>query len=96
MLQVGEMDGSEYYRTAGYQKGFEDATRTGGKITQKKIDRYLNAETRKLTGLHAQEFIEGWYKGFNDGAVESACKSAKHDVFWANNIYWENPLFKDR
>jgi len=96
MLEVGGMDGSEYYRKEGYQKGFADAKRTGGKLTQENIDRYLNAETRKLTAAHSQEFIEGWYKGFDDGAVEAACQSATHDDFWEDNIYWENPLYKDR
>lgn len=72
MLKVGEMDRSEYYLQKAYQKGFEDARRTGGKITQENIDRYLTAETKKLSTAHSREFIEGWYRGFNDGAVEVA------------------------
>ena len=96
MFEVGEMDRSEYYQQEGYQKGFEDAKRTGGRITQENIDRYLNAETRQLTAAHSQEFIEGWYKGFNDGAVEAACKLTTDSNFWKNHIYWENPIFKGR
>lgn len=90
------MDTAENLRLAGYQKGLEDARKTGGKITQENIDRYLNAEARKLSCDHSKEFIEGWYKGFNDGVGEVICKLATSDDFWKNNIIWENPQYKSR
>jgi len=83
------------YRKIGYQKGFADANKTRGKLAQN-IDRYLNAETKKLSIAHANEFITGWYEGFNDGAIEVEFKSAPDDDFWKSHINWENPLYKNR
>lgn len=90
------MDTAEYLRLTGYQKGLEDALKTGGKITQENIDRYLNAEARKLSSDHSKEFIEGWYQGFNDGVGEVISKLATRDDFWNDNIIWENPVYKSR
>ena len=56
----GEMDRSEYYRQEGYQQGFMDAKRTGGKIKQENIDKYLNTE---------KKFIHNSLKGIHKGLV---------------------------
>lgn len=90
------MDIKEYYSQDGYQKGFEDAKRTAGKIKQEKIDKYLNTETKKLSATQARYFINGWYKGFYDGVEVIKCKLATNDDFWKSNIYWENPIYKHR
>jgi len=42
----GEMEKSEYYRQEGHHQGFMDAKRTGGKIKQENIDKYLRGSTR--------------------------------------------------
>jgi hypothetical protein len=90
------MDRERYYREDGYQKGFEDAKKTGGKIRQEYIDNYLHTETKNLSTEHTREFIEGWYKGFNDGVMKTACKLATNDEFWEKHIFWENPQYKVR
>jgi len=38
------MDRRKFYRQDGYQKGFEDAKRTGGNVRQEYIDNCLNTE----------------------------------------------------
>jgi hypothetical protein len=88
MRKGGRMDICGFYLQEGYKKGFEDAKRTGGKITQEDIDRYLNAETRRLLSTaHLRDFIEGWYKGFNNGAAELTSKLVKKNGFERNNLY---------
>jgi hypothetical protein len=88
------MDKKEYYRQDGYQKGFEDAKRTGGKIKQEKIDKYLNTVTQSLSSKYSRAFIKGWHEGYNDGIEENILKSLKKDNFWKEHIYWENPTFQ--
>ena len=90
------MDKGEHFEQIGFEKGFEDAKKTGANISQENIDRYLNAETRKLSITHSREFIKGWYKGFNEGALDAVCKRATNDDFWKNHIFWENPIYKSR
>jgi hypothetical protein len=90
------MDRSEYFKQIGFEKGFEDARKTGGRRSQESIDKYLNAEVRKIPSNQSQEFIEGWHKGYKEGIGEVICKLATDDDFWKNNIYWENPIFKRR
>ena len=90
------MDKGEFYRRDGYQKGFEDAKRTGGKIKQENIDKYLHTETKNLSPLFSREFIEGWYAGFNDGVGKIISKLARNNTFWESNIHWENSVYKDK
>ena len=80
------MNKGKYYRQDGYQKGFEDAKRTGEKIRQEYIDNYLNIETKNLSITHSREFIEGWHEGFTDGVGEAIFNSAKKNEFWKNHI----------
>jgi hypothetical protein len=80
------MDRGKYYRQDGYQKGFEDAKRTGGKVRQEYIDNYLNIETKDLSIAHSREFIEGWHEGFTDGVGEAIFNLAKKNEFWENHI----------
>ena len=80
------MDRRKFYRDDGYQKGFVEAKRTGGKIRQEYIDNYLHSETKKLSTAHAREFIEGWNEVFTDGVGEAIFNLAKEDEFWENHI----------
>ena len=77
----------EIYKQYGYQKGCEDAKRTGGNIKQENIDRYLNYETQKLSTANTREFIEGWYAGFNDVVGGEIFNLAKSDDFWERHIH---------
>ena len=90
------MDRSEHYKQEGYRQGFEDAKKTGGKIKQEIIDRYLNAETKNLSIAYSREFIDGWYKGFNAGVEELNFRLVTNDDFWGENIIWENHIYKRR
>ena len=54
------------YRQDGYQKGFVDGRRTGGKIKKSYIDYFLKDETQSLSTGDSSEFIKGWHEGFAD------------------------------
>jgi hypothetical protein len=88
------VDRSKYYRQDGYQQGFMDAKRTGGKIKQENIDKYLNTETKNLSTTHSRDFIKGWYEGFSEGVEKTICSLAQNDTFGENHIYQEYSIFK--
>lgn len=81
------MDKESLYRQDGYQKGFDEARRTGGKVRKKYIDNCMKTETRNLSPRYSMEFIKGWYEGFTDGVAEVMAKLIKKDDFWGNHIY---------
>ena len=56
------------YRQDGYQKGFTDGRRTGGKVNKTYVDNYLHDETQSLATKEALEFMKAWHEGFADGA----------------------------
>jgi len=60
------MDSKNHCRDDGYQKGFVDGRRTGGKIKKSYIDNFLKYETQSLSIENSLEFIKGWHKGFAD------------------------------
>ena len=60
------MDSKNHCRDDGYQKGFVDGRRTGGKIKKSYIDNFLKYETQSLSIEDSSEFIKGWHKGFAD------------------------------
>ena len=60
------MDSKNHCRDDGYQKGFVDGRRTGGKIKKSYIDNFLKYETQSLSIENSSEFIKGWHKGFAD------------------------------
>ena len=81
------MDKESLYRQDGYQKGFDEARRTGGKVRKKYIDNCMKTETKNLPTRYSMEFIKGWYEGFTDGIAEVMSKLIKKDEFWGNHIY---------
>ena len=81
------MDKESLYRQDGYQKGFDEARRTGGKVRKKYIDNCMKTETKNLPTRYSMEFIKGWYEGFTDGIAEVMSKLIKKDDFWGNHIY---------
>ena len=58
------MDSKNHCRDDGYQKGFVDGRRTGGKIKKSYIDNFLKYETQSLSIEDSSEFIKGWHEGF--------------------------------
>ena len=60
------MDSKNHFRDDGYQKGFVDGRRTGGKIKKSYIDNFLKYETQSLSIENSSEFIKGWHMGFAD------------------------------
>lgn len=61
------MDSNKNYNQDGYQKGFTDGKRTGGKIKKAYIENFLKEETRNLSSENSMEFMKGWQEGFTDG-----------------------------
>jgi len=81
------MEKERLYRQDGYQKGFDEARRTGGKIRRIYLDNYMKTETKNLSTIYSMEFIKGWYEGFTDGVAELMSKLVKKDDFWRDHIY---------
>jgi hypothetical protein len=65
------MDNMSYFRQDGYEKGFVDGKRTGGKINKSYINNFFKKETCSLTTVDSAEFIEGWNEGFIDAVNRS-------------------------
>ncbi len=61
------MDSKSHCRQDGYQKGFCDGRRTGGKIRKAYIDNFFKDETASLSTEDSLEFTKGWQEGFTDG-----------------------------
>ena len=57
------------YRQDGYQKGFIEGKRTGGKVNKKYVDNCLNDETQSLCSKDSLEFKKAWHEGFADGVI---------------------------
>ncbi len=57
------------YRQDGYQKGFVEGKRTGGKVTKRYVNNYLNDETQNLCTKDSLEFMKAWHEGFADGVI---------------------------
>ena len=77
----------KFIREDGYQKGFDEARRTGGKVRKNYIENCMKIETQNLSAIYSREFIKGWYEGFTDGVAAVISKLVKKDEFWGNNIY---------
>lgn len=57
----------------GYQQGFCDGKRTGGKIKKQYIENLFKSETQNLSAEESLQFKMGWQDGFSD-AVRGALK----------------------
>jgi len=75
------------YRQDGYQKGFLEGKRTGGKINKRYVDNYLNDETRNFDTKDSSDFIEGWYEGFTDAVTGALNKMVKKEDLLKKQIY---------
>ena len=74
------------YRQDGYQKGFTDGKRTGGKVKKIYIDNFFKEETRKLSSEDSLEFMKGWNEGLADGVIGIIDNRVKNEVSVKNNI----------
>ena len=74
------MESKNDYRQNGYQKGFTDGRRTGGKVTKIYVDNYLNDETQSLATNDSLEFMKAWHEGFADGVIGTINKMVKRKV----------------
>ena len=65
------------YRQDGYQKGFFEGKRTGGKVNKRYVDNYLNDETRNFDTKDSLEFMKAWQEGFADGVISLTSNMVK-------------------
>ena len=75
------------YRQDGYQKGFIEGKRTGGKVNKKYVDNCLNDETQSLCSKDSLEFIKAWHEGFADGVIGLLDNMVKQEGLAKNQIY---------
>ena len=75
------------YRQDGYQKGFIEGKRTGGKVNKKYVDNCLNDETQSLCSKDSLEFMKAWHKGFSDGVIGLLDNMVKQEGLVKNQIY---------
>ena len=75
------------YRHDGYQKGFIEGKRTGGKVNKKYVDNCLNDETQSLCSKDSLEFIKAWHEGFADGVIGLLDNMVKQEGLVKNQIY---------
>ena len=74
------------YIQDGYQKGFVEAKRTGGKINKRYVDNYLNDETQNLCAKDSFEFMKAWHEGFVDGVTRVLSNMVKQEGLLNNQI----------
>ena len=75
------------YRHDGYQKGFIEGKRTGGKVNKKYVDNFLKDETQSLSAENSSEYIEGWYEGFTDAVRRELNMMVKQEGLVKNQKY---------
>ncbi len=75
------------YRQDGYQKGFIEGKRTGGKVNKKYVENCLNDETQSLCSKDSLEFIKAWHDGFADGVIGLLDNMVKQEGLVKNQIY---------
>ena len=75
------------YKQDGYQKGFIEGKRTGGKVNKKYVDNCLNDETQNLSSKDSLEFMKAWHEGFADGVIGLLDNMVKQEGLVKNQIY---------
>ena len=73
------MDLKRDCRLEGYQEGYDDGIRTGGKISKKYMDNLFENKKQQLTPAESCEFINGWEDGFADGILGTLSKMVHKD-----------------
>ena len=75
------------YRQDGYQKGFLEGKRTGGKVNKRYVDNFLNDETQSLCPRDSLEFMKAWHEGFADGVIGLINNMVKQEGLLKNQIF---------
>ena len=84
------MDSRKLYRQDGFQKGFDDGRRTGGRVKKTYIDNFFKIETECLSFSDSKEFVKGWQDGFTEavrGVISNMVKKEDFAMIHINEIY---------
>ena len=80
------MDSKKLYKQDGYQKGFDEGRRTGGKAKKTYINNLLNNETQNLSDVDSIEFKKGWEDGFVDGVRKLINQMVNKETILVKNL----------
>ena len=80
------MDSKKLYKQDGYQKGYGEGRRTGGKVKKTYINNLLNNETQNLSDVDSIEFKKGWEDGFVEGVRSLINKMVNKDNILVKNL----------
>jgi len=80
------MDSKKLYKQDGYQKGFDEGRRTGGKVKKAYIDNLLNNEIQNLSDADSMEFKKGWDDGFVEGVRRVISKMVNKETILVKNL----------
>ena len=80
------MDSKKLYKQDGYQKGFDEGRRTGGKVKKIYINNLLNNETQNLSDVDSIEFKKGWEDGFVDGVRKLINQMVNKETILVKNL----------
>ena len=75
-----------HYKQDGYQKGFVEGKRTGGKVKKAYLDNFFKHETQGLSTEDSSEFTDGWHEGFSDAVIGVLNKMVKKDGLLKNKV----------
>ena len=67
------------FQHEGYQDGFKDAQRTGGRVSQKYIQNLFKCKAQELTSDDSCMYVKGWEDGFTDGIRGTLKKMVRED-----------------
>ena len=88
------MNSRKLYRHDGYQKGFGDGRRTGGKVKELYINNLLKDETQSLSIENSMEFIKGWQEGFAEAVRGIISDMVERDFFSAESTYEVESIYE--
>jgi hypothetical protein len=75
------------YRYEGYQEGFDDGIRTGGRISQKYIDNLFKCKAQELNSDDSCMYVKGWQDGFTDGISGTLKRMVREDGMMKRQCY---------
>lgn len=88
------MDSKNIYRQDGYQKGFDDGRRTGGKVKKVYINNFLKNETQSLSSENSMEFIKGWQEGFTEAISGILSNVMEKEFFFDESTYEDEYIYE--
>ena len=94
MIGKVSMTGDRCYKCEGYEQGFSDGKRSGGKINAKYVRNLLQEATRTCSPEEASLYEQGWQEGFSD-AVNGILKNlVVHDSCLDADYLMKDPFEK--